>query len=455
MESRECDVVVLGLGPGGEDVAGSLAERGLDVVGIEAELVGGECPYWGCVPSKMMIRAGNLIAESRRLAGIAGAATVQPDFTQVAKRIRAEATDTWDDQVAVDRFVGKGGTFVRGRGRFTAPHTVRVAGTDYRARRGVVVATGSQPVIPPIPGLSETPLWTNREAIAIEQVPQSLIVVGGGAIGCELAQVFARFGSEVTIVEAADRLLPLEAPLAGELIAAAFTADGIDVRTNVVVTDVAHDHTGFHVTVGGDRIDAERLLVVTGRRANVHELDLAAAGLDPDVRFLQVDDQMRAGDGLWGVGDVTNIGAFTHIAAYQARIATADILGEPIGKADYRAVPRVTFTDPEVGSVGMTVDAARQAGVNTMVGIAQVPHTARGWLHKAGNEGFIELVADADRGVLVGATSMGPVGGEVLGLLTLAIHAEVPIEQMRTMIYAYPTFHRGVEDALRDLHPVS
>lgn len=451
--TREVDVVVVGMGPGGEDVAGALAEAGLSVVGVEAELVGGECPYWGCVPSKMMIRAANLLAEARRIPGMAGSVTISPDFAPVAARIRAEATDDWDDTVAVDRFVGKGGQFVRGRGTLTAADTVRVGDQEFRATRGLVLATGTTAAIPPIPGLAGTPYWTNREAIATPAAPDSLIVLGGGAIGCELAQVFARFGTTVTVIEAADRLLPLEVPEAGALLAGRFASEGIEVRTTTMATEVSHDDSGFHVTAGQARITADRLLVATGRRANVAGVGLEHAGIPADARTITVDGQMRAAHGVWAVGDITGQGAFTHMAMYQSRIAAAAILGTPIGDADYRALPRVTFTDPEVGSVGLTPEAARGTGLSIRVGTTQVPHTARGWLHKAGNEGFIQVVEDADSGVLIGATSVGPAGGEVLGLLTLAVHARVPVTQMQSMIYAYPTFHRGVEDALRDLHP--
>jgi len=446
------DVVVLGLGPGGEDVAGSLAEAGFSVVGIEAGLVGGECPYWGCIPSKMMIRAAHLIAESRRIPGMAGSSTVTPDWGPVAARIREEATDNWDDTVAVERFVGKGGTFVRGRGRLVAADTVEVDGHRYRATRALVVATGTTAAVPPIPGLADTPFWTNRQAVEAEELPGSIIVLGGGAIGAELAQVYARFGVEVTVVEAADRLLPLEEPEAGELLAEVFAGEGVDVMVGVAAEQVSHDGV-FRVRLAdGSEVVADELLIATGRRVDLAGLGAEVLGVDVEsARALPVDEHLRVTDGVWAVGDVTGKGAFTHVAAYQSKIAAADILGEPHTPADYAALPRVTFTDPEVGSVGLTVQAARDAGLDVAVGRAQVPSTARGWLHKAGNEGFIQLVADQQRGVLVGATSMGPNGGEVLGLLTLAVHARTPIEELRTMIYAYPTFHRGIEDALRDL----
>ena len=445
------DVVVVGMGPGGEDVAGRLAEAGLSVVGIEAGLLGGECPYWGCIPSKMMIRAAHTLAEARRVPGLAGTSTVTPDWAPVAARIRDEATDNWDDTVAVDRFVGKGGTFVRGRGRLVSADTVAVDGHRYRATRAVVVATGTTAGIPPIPGLADTPYWTNRQAVEAVELPSSIIVLGGGAIGAELTQVYARFGVEVTIVEALDRLLPLEEPEAGELLAEVFRGEGVDVVTGTAASAVSYDGK-FHVELeSGRELVAEQLLVATGRR-----VDLAGIGADVLVdtttaRSLPIDEHMRVTDGVWAVGDVTGQGAFTHVAMYQSRIAVADILGEPHTPADYAALPRVTFTDPEVGSVGLSVQAARDAGIDVAVGRAAVPSTARGWLHKAGNDGFIQLVVDRSRGVLVGATAMGPNGGEVLGMLTLAVHARTPVEELRSMIYAYPTFHRGIEDALHAL----
>ncbi|RZU72671.1 pyruvate/2-oxoglutarate dehydrogenase complex dihydrolipoamide dehydrogenase (E3) component [Micromonospora kangleipakensis] len=492
-EPELVDVVVVGLGVGGEEVAERLAEAGLDVVGIERDLVGGECPYWGCVPSKMMIRAANALAEARRVNELAGAAQVQPDWAPVAKRIREEATDTWDDKVAVDRFVGKGGRFVRGSGRLDGPGRVRIGDQVFQARYGVVLGTGTRPSIPPIDGLADTPYWTNHQAIEVEELPESLLILGGGAIGLELAQVFARFGVRVTVVEAADRVLAVEEPEASEVAAAALQADGVIIATGVKAERVSHDGQSFTVHGGGGaEFTAERLLVVTGRKAHLDELGLETVDVDASQRYLPVDERMHAADGIWAVGDLTGEGAFTHIAMYQAAIVVADVLdhmrrtkGGPdasgtasvvggaagmasavggamsaggataapgsVPRADYRALPRVTFTDPEIGAVGLTEKQARERGINLQVGFTELSSSARGWIHKAGNEGFIKLIADADQGVLIGATSAGPAGGEVLSALVVAVHAAVPLSQLRHMIYAYPTFHRAIEDALRQL----
>jgi pyruvate/2-oxoglutarate dehydrogenase complex dihydrolipoamide dehydrogenase (E3) component len=451
--SERADAVVIGMGVGGEEVAGRLAEAGLEVVGVERELVGGECPYWGCIPSKMAIRAANLLAETRRVQGMAGDASAAADWEPVARRIRDEATDDWNDRVAVERFEGKGGRFVRGEARIVAPGRVAVGDAVIEASRAIVVATGTRAAVPPVPGLAEIPYWTNREALEAKELPSSIVVLGGGAIGVELGQVFARFGSRVSIVEAVDRLLPLEEPEAGALLQRVLEGDGVDVRVGVRAERVVRDGRRYGVVLdGGDMVTGEQVLVATGRRADPTAVGLDTVGVPVDVRAAPVDEHLRVAPGVWAIGDVTGKGNFTHVAVYQARIAAAGILGEPHAPADYRALPRVTFTDPEVGSVGLTEAQARDAGIDVRIGIAQVPSTARGWIHKAGNDGVIKLVADAGRGVLVGALSAGPTGGEVLGLLALAVHAEVALDRLREMIYAYPTFHRGVEDALRELH---
>ena len=439
----EVDAVVVGLGPGGEQVAEDLADAGLQVVGIEADLVGGECPYWGCIPSKAMVRAAELLAEGRRIPGRAGTADVTPDWAPVARRVR-EVTGSWDDRAAVERLESKGGRFVRGRARLNAPSSVDVGGTTITARRALVLATGQRAWVPPM--FETVPHWTNRELIESESVPASLLVIGGGSVGLELGQVMQRFGAAVSIVEAGPRLAASEEPEASELITDVLRGDGVDVHTGVAIERVEpYGPTGAQVELaGGNVLRGERMLVATGRRSDLRALGVGALGLDEDARSLPVDGRMRVAPGVWAVGDVTGKGAFTHVAVYQARLCVADILGRPRPDADYRALPRVTFTDPEVGSVGLTEEQARREGGDVAVLRGSVADSARGWLH--GADGFVKLVARD--GVVVGGTAMCPYGGEVFSMLALAVHAELTLETLRTMIFAYPTFHRAVDSAL-------
>jgi pyruvate/2-oxoglutarate dehydrogenase complex dihydrolipoamide dehydrogenase (E3) component len=440
----DVDAIVVGLGPGGEQVAGELAEAGLDVVGIEAELVGGECPYWGCIPSKMMVRAADLLAEGRRIPGLAGSSVVTPDWGLVARRIREEATDSWDDTVAVDRFVDKGGRFIRGAARVTGPTTVEVGGETITARRALVLATGQRAFVPPV--LADVPHWTNREAVATESVPESLLVVGGGAVGLEIGQAMSRFGSRVTIVEAGPRLAGAEEPEVSDLITEVLRREGVEVLTEATIERAEPwGDTGavVHLSDGTARRGAA-MLVATGRRSDLGALGVGALGLDEEAPSIPVDGRMRVAPGVWAVGDVTGKGAFTYVAVFQARLCVADILGRPRADADYRALPRATFTDPEIGSVGLTEAQARAGHGAITVYVESVADTARGWIHRG--EGIVKLVGRD--GLLVGATSMGPAGIEGLGLLELAVHAEVPLETMRSMIFAYPTFQRAVDSAL-------
>jgi pyruvate/2-oxoglutarate dehydrogenase complex dihydrolipoamide dehydrogenase (E3) component len=445
----DVDVVVIGLGPGGEAAATKLASEGLKVVGIDRRLVGGECPYYGCIPSKMAIRAADLLAEGRRIPGMAGASTVTPDWSEPAARIRDEATDDWDDAVAVERLEKAGVRFVRGHARLAGPRTVEADGSTYRASRGVLLNTGTEPAVPPIEGLDGTPYWTNRDALRATEAPTSLAVIGGGTIGVELAQAFARFGTRVSVFEAADRLVLPEEPEAAQLLAEVFEADGIEVRAGAKIESVRHDGDRFELVFDGGSAHTQRLLVASGRRQNLDDIGLETVGLDPEAKALEVDERLRAGDGLWAIGDITGKGAFTHMSMYQSAIAARDILGQDGPPADYRAVPRVTFTDPEIGSVGLTERQAREAGIDVRVGVTDMSSATRGWIHRA--QGLVKLVEDVDRGVLVGATAMSPMGGEVLSMLTVAVHAEVSTDTLRSMIYAYPTFHRAVESALADL----
>lgn len=447
MTEKTCDVVVIGAGPGGEALANTLATGGLDVVVVEAELVGGECPYWGCIPSKMLIRAANLLAESRRVEGMAGSVSVTPDFSVVAARIRAEATDNWDDTVAVDRLVNAGATVVKGHGKLVGDRRVEVDGRTYVASRGVVLNTGTRAAVPPIEGLAGTPFWTNREVLKTEEAPVSMIVIGGGAIGLELAQVFSRFGTEVTVLEAGPRILGPEEPESSELLTGVLTAEGLGIHAGVTIDRVSYDGSRFTVACGAESYQAERLLVAAGRQSRLDDIGLETVGFDPRQPFLEVDDSMQVKDGLWAIGDIVGRGAFTHVSMYQSARAVKSILGEDLGDYD-TGLPRVTFTDPEVGAVGMTEKQAREAGINVKVGAAKIPESSRGWLHKTGNEGLIKLIIDADRDVLVGATSAGPTGGETLSALAVAVRAEVPLATLRNAIWAYPTFHRAIETAL-------
>lgn len=443
----DADVIVLGVGTSGEDLSLQLLDAGLEVTGIEPALVGGECPYWACLPSKMMIRAANALQEARRVDGMAGHAEVAPNWAPVAARVR-EATGAWDDAYAVQRYGRRGGRLVRGHGRLTGPHTVTVGDERYTARRGIVIATGSRPAIPPIPGLAEVGYWTSHDVIQAETLPKSIIILGGGAVGCELGQVMARFGVDVTIAEALDRLLPAEEPEASETLEAAFAEEGINVHTGVAARRVAlRDDLIVATLADGTEIASERLLVATGRRANLSDLGLESIGLDSTARFIPTDERMRAADGIWAMGDVTGKAMFTHVALYQAAIVAAEILGREHPPARYDAVPRAVFTDPEVGAVGMTESAALAAGLDAVVAVKQLPSTFRGWVHGAGG-GIIKLVADRASGVLIGATAVGPQAGEMLGFLTLAVHARTTLEGLRDMIYAFPTFHGGIGEAV-------
>ena len=328
----EHDLIVIGLGPGGEEVAQRAAEGGLDVLAIERRLVGGECPYWGCIPSKVMVRAGFSLAEAARARSLAGEITARPEWAKVAGRVR-EVTADWNDEVAVKRHVDRGETFVRGDARIVGPREVEVDGERFTCRRGIVIATGGTPAVPPIPGLADVPFWTNREAIEAEENPASMVVLGGGAVGLELAQAYHRFGTEVTIVERSPTVLPLEEPEQGAELGKVLSAEGMTLRTGVGAQEVAAGGDGVLVTLSdGSAVTGSGSWSQPGAGWIWSPLGVDAVGVDPQRPGVPVDEQLRAGDGVWAVGDVTGVAGFTHVAVYQGRIAAADILGGPTSR---------------------------------------------------------------------------------------------------------------------------
>jgi len=452
-EPQQVDLVVIGAGPGGESLANQAASAGLSVVAVDKHLVGGECPYYGCIPSKIMLRAADALAETRRAAELAGEVSLVPTWSPVAERV-SEATADWDDTAAVQRLEDAGAIVHHGTGRLTGPRAVTVtlpAGGEvsYVASRGVVLDPGTRPVAPPVEGLADTPFWTNRDAMRATAVPAELAVLGGGPIGCEIAQVFARFGARVTVVQQAERLLPRDEPEASALLEEVFVKEGIRVLTRAQLTGASYDGQRFGLALAdGQELVAEQLLVAAGRVPNLDEVGLETVGLDP--WSVAVDERMRAGEGLWIIGDVAGHGAFTHMSMYESGVALRHILGQDGHPAEYHAVPHTTFTDPEVAGVGLTEAAARDAGLDVRVGQTDLAASSRGYTHGPGATGLIKVVESG--GVLVGATVVGPYGGEILAMLTLAVHARIPVETLTSMIYAYPAFHRAIETALADLH---
>ena len=457
------DVAVIGLGPGGEELASTLAKAGRSVLAVDERLVGGECAYFGCIPSKMILRGAEVIGEGRRVENLAGHVHIDPSFAPVAVRIRDEATDNWDDDVAVKRIQASGATFVRGSARFAGRsddgYRLVVGSTTYSAAR-VVVATGTRPANASIDGLVDLdnsvggPVWTNREILRSPAAPASMVVLGGGVVSCELAQGMARYGTAVTVIEPGARLLIREEPEASEVLAKVFEREGIAVHFGVGVDRVAAADNGVVVTLAdGSSVTAEKLLLAVGRTPNLDHIGLETIGLDPSAKQLDIDEHMAVDgvDGLFAIGDITGKGPFTHVSVWQGRVLAAHLLGNPEPYGGYDALAWATFTDPEIGRVGKTEQQAKEAGLAVRVGVQQLASNSRGWIHGPGNDGFVKVIEDADRGVLVGATVAGPYGGELIGMLTLAVHAAVPVKTMLSMHYVFPTLHRAVLEALQAL----
>ncbi len=448
--TQRYDVVVIGAGAAGENAAGRAAQRGLSAVVVESELVGGDCSYWACMPSKALLRPGEALRAVKRTPGARAAVTGEIDVAEALKR-RDAMTSDWDDKWQVQWLDDTGIDLIRGHARLTGTKAVTVHDgqgtiTEIEANMAVVLATGSAALMPPIPGIDEVESWDNRDITTLQEAPKRLIILGGGVVGVEMAQAWKDLGSdEVTIVEMLDRLLPREEPFAGEIIGRVFTEEyGIGVRLSARLESLRRENGELVATLsGGDELRADEILIVAGRRPMSGDIGLETVGLEPG-RFVEVDDQLRAvgvdGDWLYAVGDINGRSLLTHDGKYQARICGDVICGEDVkAYGDIIASPRVVFTDPHVAAVGLIESKAREQGINVRTVEYGFGAVAGAATMGEGIDGNVKVVIDEDSRTLVGATFVGPGAGEMIHAATIAIVGKVTIDELWHATPAFPT----------------
>jgi dihydrolipoamide dehydrogenase len=443
------DAVVIGAGPAGETVAPRLSARGLRVALVERELIGGECAYWACVPSKTLLRPPAARAEASRVAGLDRPGQHWP----AVAAYRDFMVRGLDDSKQLEEYRDEGVDVYRGEGRIAGPGAVQVGETTLSTER-IVVATGSDAAIPPIEGLAEAGFWTNRQATTLTDLPDSVVVLGGGPVGVELGQFLARFGVKVTLVQSEDRLLPREEPAVAELLARALEADGVDLRLGVRAESVRRVDGVRRVRLsGGEELEGAELLVATGRKARVAGVGLETVGIEPGPRGIDVDERCRAGEGVWAIGDVTGVMPFTHVGKYQGRIVVADIAGET-PRASYGAIPRVVFSDPEVAAVGLTAERAGEAGIELSRSRIELREAiTRPWTYEQDPRGELGLLVDRERQVLVGAWAVAPLASEWIHQAALAVKTETPLAVLRDTVAQFPTFTEAYLQGLEALEP--